>query len=196
MMTSIVGKCDQALWKSITNNRTTLPWVTQQQLQYTPGGRSTACSRRKRHDPKKLREKQKTCPCEEKCLWRKSHSARDGGWAAFIHLNAADGPSSMLTVIERAVTGTMDYCSTLSLQALTELIFFFPSIPRNTVYLNDANRRLGLTQTCVNNSSCRLNKSPGALKKTNIDPGMKWFLWRVVPFVQISSFHQKQNKHY
>ncbi len=38
-MTSIVGKCDRALWKSITNNRTMMPWVTQQQLQYTTGGR-------------------------------------------------------------------------------------------------------------------------------------------------------------
>lgn len=115
MMTSIVGKCDQALWKSITNNRTTLPWVTQQQLQYTPGGRSTACSRRERHDPKRWRKNRKHVPVRKtKRVWKTSHSVWDGGWAAFILLNAADGPSNMLTVIERAVTGTMDYSSSFS----------------------------------------------------------------------------------
>ena len=134
-MTSIVGKCDRALWKSITNNRTMKPWVTQQQLQYTTGDRyQLPVLISSRHDPKSWRKTGNTSKqvsvraVEEIISWIK---VSQNCWMSCTFklslLHSADRPFGLLTVIQTAMTGTMIYCSSLSCR-YSNLMYLFNAV--------------------------------------------------------------------
>lgn len=122
-----------------------MPWVTQQQLQYTTGGRYQLpvlvlgdMTQKAEGKLETLLNKFRSVRAAEKIIFWKEVSQNCCMSCTFklSLLHTADSAFSVLTVIQKAVAGTMDYCSSLSCRYSSWTYLFHAINTDKTVYMN------------------------------------------------------------